>query len=70
MPFSPMDQNDKAAIEQRYVHCIYKVVLKEFTLPDPDWMRDTIRGRWCTVFKYTFIFDNERDAVMFALKYS
>jgi hypothetical protein len=70
MPFSPMDQNDKAAIEQRYVHCIHKVALKEFTLPDADWMRDTIQGRWCTIFKYTFAFENERDAVMFALKYS
>lgn len=70
MPFSPMDQNDKAAVEQRYENCIYRVSLREYMLPDADWMRDNIKGRWCTVFKYTFVFESEKEAVLFALKYA
>ena len=70
MPFSPMDQNDKAAIEQRYVNCIHRVALREYTLPDADWMRDNIKGRWCMSFKYIFVFENEKEAVLFALKYA
>ena len=70
MPFSPMDQNDLEAVKARYVDCVHVVTVTEYTFLDADWMRDNIKGRWCTVFKYTFVFENEKEAVLFALKYS
>lgn len=70
MPFSPMDQNDPAEIAQRYAACIYKVKLQDYTFPDTEWMLFNITGRWYADQGQIFMFDNERDAVMFALKYS
>jgi len=64
-----MDQNDNATVEKRYVNCIYKITVKEFFIPDCDWMATQMKGRWYGRSRY-FIFELEKDAVLFALKYS
>lgn len=80
MPFDPRDQNDRALVESRYTDCVYCVTLGEYTLPNAEWMRTVIKGRWHSLPRKTtvplqspahqFCFDNEQDAVLFGLKYS
>lgn len=80
MPFSPMDNNDLAAVEARYTDCVHVVTLNEYVVLDSDWMCQFILGRWHSRIKkphdprlgvkYQFFFDNERDAILFGLKYS
>lgn len=80
MPFSPMDNNDLEAVEARYADCVHVVTVDEYLFLDADWMRDFIQGRWHSRVKrpndprqgvkYQFFFENERDAIMFGLKYS
>lgn len=80
MPFDPRDQNDLAAVEARYTDCVHVVTLNEYVFLDADWMLQFIRGRWHSRVKkpsdprqgvkYQFFFDNERDAVLFGLRYS
>ena len=69
MPFSPMDQNDRAVVEKRYVNCVYKITVKGYFIPDCGWMAMNVKGRWYGDSR-KFMFELEKDAVMFALKYA
>ena len=69
MPFSPMDQNDRAVVEKRYVNCVYTITVKGYFIPDCGWMAMNVKGRWYGDSR-KFMFELEKDAVMFALKYA
>lgn len=58
-----------AEILVRYSMCVHKVSVKDYLIPDWKWMSTVIKGRWYAERGRDFMFENEQDAVMFALRW-